>query len=384
MNSTKMFALIITAFITSLLVPLACIEADFCSSDRTCFAERADSLVSDQTAAHNLQCNMSDLMQSENFLDNINWKNNFSKFSIGNCNLNGINAQMARRCIAQNSPRGIALIGDSLTRYQYLNLIYFLVHDTWKANDDSLPNENEKSFQSWTQFYQITNQRMNGHEICDCYRKSTLDFLDSTMENRYFHHGDVKVSYRMVFGDQSNIRMHDTELLNVSSCGGSGCCQGLCPPGKCSPSISPVSDFGTILQPGAFQSLAESHPASDIFFNAGLWWVREGQNGFEDHGQLLLEEARRFREAGSTARLHWKTTTAAKGRFRMAPELSLARGLTGAAGGFDAVYDAHAITADIPDAAAWLMWDDVHFDSSVYEALNRALVAYVCSLPPGR
>jgi hypothetical protein len=328
-------------------------------------------------------CNMSKLMQSPSFYHKVNWTSNFSSLSVENCTLDAIDAKTARGCLSRSSPRGIMLVGDSVTRYQYLNLIYFLVHNSWQM-DGPLPNENQKKFESWDQYYKVTNQRMNGHEICDCYRKRTDGNIDPIFENRYFDDGEVKVSYRQVFGNQTRIRMHDTDLLNLSSCRHAHSCkQGLCSPGECSDSVPNATDFGTILQPGTFQSLAQSQPASDIFFNAGLWWPKNGHSGFADHHKLLIDEALRFRAAGNGARLHWKATTAARGHLRMVREVGLTQNLIGS-GAFDAVFDAWALTTDIRDRAPKLMWDDAHFESAVYGWMNRALIAYICSLPPGR
>jgi GDSL/SGNH-like Acyl-Esterase family found in Pmr5 and Cas1p len=47
----------------------------------------------------------------------------------------------------------LVLIGDSLTRYQYLSLVYFLESGNWSS---VYPNQMwEKDFKSWNQFYQV-------------------------------------------------------------------------------------------------------------------------------------------------------------------------------------------------------------------------------------
>jgi GDSL/SGNH-like Acyl-Esterase family found in Pmr5 and Cas1p len=47
----------------------------------------------------------------------------------------------------------LVLIGDSLTRYQYLSLVYFLESGNWSSD---YPNQMwEKDFKSWNHFYQV-------------------------------------------------------------------------------------------------------------------------------------------------------------------------------------------------------------------------------------
>eukprot|EP00953_Heterococcus_sp_UTEX-ZZ885_P020555 11500-Heterococcus_DN1.PRE.1 len=48
----------------------------------------------------------------------------------------------------------LVLVGDSLTRYQYLSLVYFLESGNWSSD---YPNQMwEKDFKSWNQFYQVS------------------------------------------------------------------------------------------------------------------------------------------------------------------------------------------------------------------------------------
>jgi len=346
-------------------------------------AERFDRLNSsarkDADLIASIQCNLSKLMMhGENFTSLVEWTHTstFSRLSISSCNLDAVDRSLARTCFANAAPRGIVLIGDSLTRYQYLNLVYFLVHGVWSA-EKSLPNENEHYFTGgWNQFYQITNGRMGGREICDCYREDAKNIV----ENRYFNDGEVRLSYRQAFGDTTPILMHDVELLNVSSCGKSPCTQSLCLPGACSEEVLPVQNLGTLLQVGSTQDLLDSYPASLIFFNSGLWWQRGERNTYHDHRDHLVSEALRFRSTTET-RLHWKMTTANRDP-PMPPEFAFARSLV-EAGAFDAVFDAWSLTAPIAQRPGGLMWDRSHFEAAVYEGLNRALVAYVCSLPRG-
>ena len=338
-------------------------------------ASNHDSTPEFSGAVKALGCNMSSLMQASNFASIVSWSYNPLELSVGACNFSVIDAKFARECIARSSPAGIVLAGDSLTRYQYLNLVNFLVHDNWASNI-SMPNENEHKFSDWKQFYRVTNERMGGHEICDCYRGR-----EGIVENRYFVDQDVRVSYRQVFGKDNEIYMHDLGPLNLESCQHSRCNQSHCLPGDCALSVPPVTSLGHILDHG-FLSILQSYPASDVFFNAGLWWISNTwwwkENGFANHLGSLLEQALLFHDRSPGVRLNWKSTTASQ--TRQHPD-AFAGSLI-KSGAFHGVYDTRALTADVMEHAE-LMWDTFHFVPEVYAGLNKALISYICSLETG-
>lgn len=64
------------------------------------------------------------------------------RLQIEGCALD-IDVERARRCFKEAMSRGMIMIGDSLTRYQYLNLVYFLRTGEWKGPRPSNANENE-------------------------------------------------------------------------------------------------------------------------------------------------------------------------------------------------------------------------------------------------
>lgn len=91
----------------------------------------------------------------------------------------------------------LVLVGDSLTRYQYLSLVYFLETRRWASPPGAPVNTNEKSWSNWTEFHTGMTARLRGHEICDCYRGPTMD--GGIREMRYYTSacGRVRVSYVM-------------------------------------------------------------------------------------------------------------------------------------------------------------------------------------------
>jgi hypothetical protein len=321
---------------------------------------------------HLLGCNMSSLMQRTDFRTIVSWSLDPLSLHVGNCTLDAIDWNLAKECVARNAPRGLMMIGDSLTRYQYLNLVHFVSNGNW-ISDPSLPNENEKKHPSWNEFYKVTNERLNGHEICDCFR----DGSSLTFENRYFDDGKLRISYLQVFGRDYPIVLHDTKLLNVTSCRSALCNQTLCSPGECSDSVLPVQNLGVLSNSGVYHHIVTSYPASEIVFNTGHWWFDGHTNKILIHVPLIIQEPLLAKKKSSDLRFHWKTTTSRQARDDL-PEASEQLVDSGA---FFGVFDARSLTAEVAGMPE-LMWDPLHFEPEVYKGLNQAFLAYICSLPP--
>ena len=323
-----------------------------------------------------LHCNMSALMQRNDFISLVQWRiegnESAPKLSVGNCSLQNITREIATKCFEQNSPHGIMFMGDSLSRFQYINLAYFFVHRSW-SNSDSRSNANQHHFANYKEFFKVTNDRMDGHEICDCFHVDNIERI----EHRYFQYGKVKLSFRQIFGKTTRVLMHDVESLNISSCSKSQCAQRLCLPGECHHSVHPIYDLGTVLDAGVIQKLAETIPTSDVIFNAGHWWPVNGENGFVHYKQVLVEEVRNLRSnSSSDVRFHWKITTASLDNY-VKPEFEFAHTLKATEGIL--FFDAWSLTKPIADGFPSLFWDHVHFESAVNTGLNQALIAYICS-----
>lgn len=106
----------------------------------------------------------------------------------------------------------ILFMGDSLSRFQYLDLAYFLTHGTW--NDEHITsnmNANRSSmvtdhkYDRWIDFFQHTNSELQPYEQCDCYRKTSGSIVggEGIIENRYFRdeYKNNTVTYLQKFGD---------------------------------------------------------------------------------------------------------------------------------------------------------------------------------------
>jgi len=86
----------------------------------------------------------------------------------------------------------IAFAGDSLMRYQYLQLVYFLSHNgTWFPDDQHPHFTNEHQYKGWGSFYNETTTLMQPYEQCDCFRPDGKVWEENRQErlfeNRYFY-----------------------------------------------------------------------------------------------------------------------------------------------------------------------------------------------------
>lgn len=98
----------------------------------------------------------------------------------------------------------ILLSGDSLTRYQYLDLAYFLAYGKW-VNPSDTPNlEIETDHEDWVEFYNFTNTALQPYEECDCFRgPGSIGRGKTVIENRYFldKERNNSLTYLQKFGD---------------------------------------------------------------------------------------------------------------------------------------------------------------------------------------
>ena len=98
----------------------------------------------------------------------------------------------------------LAMMGDSMMRYQYLSLAYYLRYGEWfdpTMRENHLTNG--KGFPSWNDFFNHTNTLLAPLEYCDCYRNEDVVGFENTVENRYFynpHEDDNSLVFITAFG----------------------------------------------------------------------------------------------------------------------------------------------------------------------------------------
>jgi hypothetical protein len=256
----------------------------------------------------------------------------------------------------------IVLMGDSITRYQYLSLIYFLRWGTWFDPRKVSPHlVKEGSFWSplhaeyWMEFYLQTNRMVAPFESCDCYRpvaEEILEQLPLICENRYFYdkENNVSVTYIQAFGHSSTPHGHlnaSTALLTAS------------------PSILKFKStnftwsYKNWHEAVSFH-IAELRPKPQfVVMNAGLW-----PNIFFNYSQTRKKLADAFQFTGMKG--IWKTTTYringdpapySAGDSLMCEELGACLNLSW--------------TAQLsPD----MYWDRNHFYEPVYRQINEQML----------
>jgi hypothetical protein len=97
----------------------------------------------------------------------------------------------------------ILFMGDSVTRYQFLDL-------AWAVHSKGKPLSRKHSFEgagwkNWEEFYRGTTDLFDGSMNCDCYRHPTFHCGDVRfcVENRYYRHPDypLRLTHLQLFGD---------------------------------------------------------------------------------------------------------------------------------------------------------------------------------------
>lgn len=174
-------------------------------------------------------------------------------------------------------PKGLRLvmIGDSLTRYQYLSLVYFLKNGVWihpNGTDQSLVKED--FFSGWSDFYNATNTALAPMEYCDCYRPDVAEsrYKIETVENRFFYdkEHDNRVIFITAFGHM--MPMHgrwnaSTALSFLSEPWQHNSAAALLAKPKESDFVWALSDWKQVIE-----EYVSGFEAKFLLFNAG-WWM---------------------------------------------------------------------------------------------------------------
>lgn len=141
------------------------------------------------------------------------------RYQVHNCKLRRFRVKDAEECLRGQH---LVFMGDSLSRYFYLNLASLFAFGKWPLRFvEQFPNGlsylSEKEYGNWAWFFSDTNTALNqGYhavEICDCFRNDTetfLDFIKTMYENRHFRYMprgnlqdnlvDVRLSYIQWWG----------------------------------------------------------------------------------------------------------------------------------------------------------------------------------------
>ncbi len=92
----------------------------------------------------------------------------YTHFAQSHCILKRFTKKSALQCLRN---RHILLLGDSVTRYQYMSLASLLhrayPRDIRGSGRVCMPGQ---CWSGWREFYLETSRAFEGKELCDCYR----------------------------------------------------------------------------------------------------------------------------------------------------------------------------------------------------------------------
>jgi FkbM family methyltransferase len=105
----------------------------------------------------------------------------------------------------------IVYVGDSLTRYRYLDLVF---QEHFEGRETPAKLINEKMHKSWKDFYEYSTTIFEKSMKCDCYRSQSWD-VPSICENRFYKKPNKNkwLTYIQWFGKHRN-HGHTTPIFN--------------------------------------------------------------------------------------------------------------------------------------------------------------------------
>jgi hypothetical protein len=131
-------------------------------------------------------------------------------------------AASSSSCTMEPCGVSIVFLGDSLSRFQYVSLVYFLRHGVW-IDPSALPvlvrpkdyiGGMELAFE-WSPWFRASMDALQPYENCDCYREAGMlngqgGKLPYICENRYYHDPvrNNTVTYLQAYGTATSIRGH--------------------------------------------------------------------------------------------------------------------------------------------------------------------------------
>ena len=277
------------------------------------------------------------------------------------------------------SGRHVLMIGDSMMRYQYLNLAYYLSSGKWRS--PSPPNEEEAQHGSWAAFYATTNARLKT-EVCDCYRPTVLDYT-KYLENRYFI--DLSHNFRISYVQQLGSNLfspHTLGYMNAYCTKEKGCVQKGCTAGQCVPSTHPIDHVGNgspISGPAAWVTMACSLRPDTVVVNMGLWYILNDPTGY---AQVVDASKQILACPGmQSTKFVWKTTTPRSVEIGNQNNANVGDPVLVALLKDHkewSVFDANGIVQQLKGYAAAqshnMFWDPVHFRTPVYAGLNQVFL----------
>lgn len=250
----------------------------------------------------------------------------------------------------------LILLGDSLTRYQYLDLVHLVTFQNYLEDSTTLNPVNEHTFSDWNLFYNVTNQNLAPYEKCDCFRDNNLHDERMEFENRYYFNPihNISITYLMFTGRYDTLKGHwyDTGDFETYR--------------EPSDHFFPAFWTGSLFDKSDWLLTLSPYPTHILVMNVG----HHPQKSFSD--VALAKDTIRFLETKFSTVI-WKTTSYAVGQDKpRAHDEAIC-----------AVSSTHCLdlswTKNI-DSSCY--WDDKHFFAPVYNYINSQMIELLRTLYP--
>ena len=268
----------------------------------------------------------------------------------------------------------LVMVGDSLMRYQYLNLIHSLYTNSW--DESEYPHlEHEKEWIDWKHFLLGSTNRFGCREICDCYRYNNKN----VRENRHYFDQSRNISVHNfyyapglgIFGNNLPTSKNFSEL-----CEDYNVVVDL--PRRYDEAVN-VHDWYYFNHIEFIQNVIAPIRADILVMNIGHLANQFSKKTVDDFEPSFFETLRK-----SAKHVIWKSTTARCDRTgAMDPEYFLKNlekdGFT--------IFDAYSITEYVArrnfedeKMKDKICWDDKHFNAFVYRELNKQFLLTIESV----
>jgi hypothetical protein len=282
--------------------------------------------------------------------------------------------------LLQPVPTGvnIVIIGDSISRYGYLSLVYFLRWGRWFEPTLEKSNlVNEGSFKSmfhndnFGEFYFQTSRMIQPHELCDCY-KETKNASESHIENRYYHDPEMNntITFLHAYGHQHAIhgRINANEAHNISKWDWHREEKHLVRHEK-SDLEWDYDNWADVVE----KYIGNLEPKPEfVIANAGQW-----SNNFGPNGKRVSEQFSGALKNLGIRKSIWKTTTFAKGGELLQQDVPETDSYM-----CSLLQDCFDVSWT-KNVAERLYWDKRHFFEPVYRAMNEEMLQLMGYLPRG-
>ena len=307
----------------------------------------------------------------------------------------------------------VLFIGDSVTRFQYTNLAYWLatgLHEAPEGTTTGRRNENvgggwggKDDAASWVAYFKETQARFGAErDVCDCFHDYAKfgwpDFAAQCPTNRYWFGppgSRMRLSY-VQWWDKWPLLGHSAEFLGLqcfeeavagkgvaADCRQSGCQAGACaaPFDWSYPTTTPEERIDAMLR-----TVESIRPTVDIF-SSMVWHSYDSPQ----QAQVLLRIFSALHAKDPALRIFWKTSAAVADSKD--PEHLFERDLVQLIE--DTAYESidqslllqpamRAMAAGELKQAALYLFDHVHPTAAVHSAVNEATLMHICRSPKPR